>query len=52
MYYETPLNHQTMNISVENVYNKLRNYFRTVRLIYVYDAYSSGYRGIFICQHN
>lgn len=52
MYYETPLNHQTMNISVEDVYNKLRSYFRTVRLIYVYDAYSSGYRGIFICQHN
>lgn len=51
MYYETPLNHQTMNIGVEKVYNNLKKHFQCVRLIYVYDAYSSGYRGIFICQH-
>ena len=52
LYYETTLNHKLMNISVEKVYNNLRKYFKQVRMLYVYDAYSSGYRGIFLCQHS
>ena len=47
--FETPLNHPLMKIRAEFVEEKLLNYFKTVRLINVYDAYSSGYRANFIC---
>ena len=50
--YETALDHPLMDISITDVFYKLKKYFRTVRLMYVYDAYSSGYRGIFLCQHS
>lgn len=50
MMFETPLNHKTMNISPEKVVRKLQNAgFKTVRLLYVYDAYSSGYRANYVC---
>jgi len=46
---ETPLNHSKMNISVTKVHRFLSNYFKTVRLINIYDAYSTGYRANFVC---
>ena len=47
--FETPANHTTMRISLAEIYTKLTRHFKTVRLLYVYDAYSSGYRANFIC---
>ena len=49
MAFETPLNHPLMNISPEAVEKKLKQYFKIVRLIYIYDAYSSGYRANYVC---
>ena len=47
--FETPLNHPLMNISPAAVEQNLRKFFRIVRLIYIYDAYSSGYRANYVC---
>lgn len=47
--YETPVNHPLMNIPLSAIHARLSEFFKTVRLLYVYDAYSSGYRAIFIC---
>lgn len=47
--YETPLNHPLMNISLRQVYDNLSKYFVIVRLLYLYNAYSSGYRANFVC---
>jgi len=52
MAYETPVNHPLMNISLENIHYNLMKYFPHVRLTYVYDAYSSGYRAMFMCWNN
>ena len=46
---ELPLNHPLMNISPAEVESNLRKYFKIVRLLYVYNAYSSGYRANYIC---
>tara|TARA_Y100001963_G_C6759346_1_gene438614 strand:+ start:33 stop:1349 length:1317 start_codon:yes stop_codon:yes gene_type:complete len=53
MFYETPVNHPLMKIPLSKIQNILEETFPIVRLQYVYDAYSSGYRAIFICysQH-
>jgi len=47
--YETPVNHPTMTISLEDIFHNLKKHFKIVRLLYVYDAYSSGYRAVFAC---
>lgn len=47
--FETPVNHKKMNIPLEKIYEHLEDYFELVRLVYIYDAYSSGYRANFIC---
>ena len=52
MAYETPVNHPLMNISLENIHYNLMKYFPHVRLTYVYDAYSSGYRATYMCWNN
>jgi|11BtaG_2_1085332.scaffolds.fasta_scaffold03745_2 2-polyprenyl-3-methyl-5-hydroxy-6-metoxy-1,4-benzoquinol methylase len=52
MAYETPVNHPLMNIPLENIHQNLMKHFLHVRLTYVYNAYSSGYRATFICWHN
>ena len=49
MFYETPVNHPLMDISLSQIQSILEETFANVRLQYVYDAYSSGYRAIFIC---
>ena len=47
--FETPLNHPLMNIPASEVEAILKKYFKVVRLLNVYDAYSSGYRANFVC---
>jgi 2-polyprenyl-3-methyl-5-hydroxy-6-metoxy-1,4-benzoquinol methylase len=47
--YETPANHPLMNIPLQTIYDNLRKVFTAVRLMYVYNAYSSGYRANFVC---
>ena len=52
MVYETPVNHPLMNIPLENINYNLSLFFKHVRLTYIYKAYSSGYRAIFVCCHD
>ena len=47
--FETPANHTTMSIPLESIAQKLEEHFSVVRLLHVYDAYSSGYRANFVC---
>lgn len=46
--FETAVAHPQMSLSLEEIFAKLEQHFRIVRLLYTYDAYSSGYRAIFI----
>ncbi len=47
--FETPINHTLVNIKASVIYQKLSKYFKVVRLLNIYNAYSSGYRANFIC---
>ena len=49
--FETPLNHPLMSIHPLQVHAQLNKYFKNVRLLNVYDAYSSGYRANYVCFH-
>ena len=49
--FETPLNHKYMRMSPKSVQKKLIDLgFKHVRLVYIYDAYSSGYRANYVCH--
>ncbi len=50
--FETPLNHPLMNISPATVKSNLEIFFPIVRLLHVYDSYSSGYRANYVCYSN
>ena len=47
--FESPVNHTTMTISLSEIIQKLEEHFSTVRLLHIYNAYSSGYRANFVC---
>ena len=47
--FETPVNHPTVNIKLTSIHKKLRKYFSVVRIQNIYEAYSAGYRAIYIC---
>tara|TARA_R110000803_G_scaffold148280_3_gene213713 strand:+ start:4485 stop:5762 length:1278 start_codon:yes stop_codon:yes gene_type:complete len=47
--FETPVRHPTTTIGLLQIYEKLSKHFKIVRLLYFYDAYSSGYRANFVC---
>ena len=47
--FETPMNHPKMRVSMPDLYSKLSKHFKIVRLLNVYNAYSSGYRANFVC---
>ncbi len=47
--FETPVNHTTMRIGLQEIALKLEEHFKFARLLHVYDAYSSGYRANFVC---
>ena len=51
--FETPANHhKLMGMPLEQIYGNLVKIFKDpnrVRLLYVYDAYSTGYRANFVC---
>jgi len=46
---ESPFNHPLMNLSLKEMESFLSKFFSLVRLLFAYDAYSSGYRAIFVC---
>jgi 2-polyprenyl-3-methyl-5-hydroxy-6-metoxy-1,4-benzoquinol methylase len=45
---ETPVNHPKMMMPVELVQQKLSMFCKNIRLLYLYNAYSSGERAIFV----
>ncbi|MCK5529206.1 MAG: hypothetical protein KAI74_05945 [Kiritimatiellae bacterium] len=47
--FETPIRHPLMKCGVWKVQRFLKKYFWMVRPLYVYHAYSSGWRVIFVC---
>jgi hypothetical protein len=47
--YETPVNHPLMSIGLSDIYKILLDHFCLVKLLYIYDCYSSGYRANFVC---
>jgi len=47
--FETPVNHPKMNLSLGKIKGTLKKWFPRIKLTYAYNAYSSGYRAIFIC---
>ena len=47
--FETPVNHPTMTCSIGETIYKLQKHFKIVRLLNIYNAYSSGYRANFVC---
>ena len=49
MVFETPVNHPQMKRSLDHIKSTLSTYFKHIKIAYVYNAYSSGYRVIFIC---
>ena len=52
MVFETPVDHPKMKSSLDTIKKTLKEWFVGVKITYVYDAYSSGYRAIFICLKN
>ncbi len=49
MVFETPVDHPKMNLSLDAIKGKLNKWWGPIKISYVYDAYSTGYRAIFIC---
>lgn len=47
--FESTANHKLMNISLQEINEFFLVFFHGVRLLYLYDSYSSGYRVIFSC---
>ena len=48
-FFETPIDHKHYKYSLEQITNKLEEHFVTVKLVYFYDCYSTGYRAIYLC---
>ena len=46
---EVPGDHSKMRLKPKEILEKLEMHFKLARLLYVYDAYSAGYRLVFIC---
>ena len=46
---ESPFDHKLMNISLKCMEEFLLEFFDLVRFLFVYDAYSSGYRAVIVC---
>ena len=49
MVFETPVDHPKMNLSLDAIKDKLNKWWGPIKISYVYDAYSTGYRAIFVC---
>jgi len=47
--FESPVNHSLMNIPLSKIRDFFWQFFEGVRFLFAYDAYSSGYRVIFMC---
>ena len=48
-FFETPVRHKHYNFSLKEIDEKLNEHFATVRMVYFYDCYSTGYRAVFVC---
>ena len=49
MIFETPVDHPQMKRSLDYIKSTLNEYFKHIKVAYVYNAYSSGYRAVLIC---
>jgi hypothetical protein len=49
IFFETPVEHPNVKESLSDITDILNQHFYIVRLVYIYNAYSSGYRAIYIC---
>ena len=49
MVFETPVDHPKMKLTLDTIKRTLKTWFPLVKITYVYDAYSSGYRAVFVC---
>ena len=49
MVFETPVDHPKMNLSLDAIKGKLNKWWGPIKISCVYDAYSTGYRAIFVC---
>ena len=47
--FESTANHKLMNISLKEMRKFFHKFFHGVRFLFAYDAYSTGYRVIFMC---
>ena len=47
--FESTANHKLMNISLKQMKEFFDKFFHGVRFLFAYDAYSTGYRVIFMC---
>tara|TARA_B100000287_G_scaffold216086_1_gene203856 strand:- start:198 stop:1583 length:1386 start_codon:yes stop_codon:yes gene_type:complete len=49
-FFETPIRHKHYMYSVQQIDEKLKQHYHSVRLAYIYDAYSTGARAVFLCH--
>ena len=49
-FFETPIRHKHYMYSVQQIDEKLKEHYHSVRLAYIYDAYSTGARAVFLCH--
>jgi 2-polyprenyl-3-methyl-5-hydroxy-6-metoxy-1,4-benzoquinol methylase len=49
-FFETPVGHKHYDFSLKQITEKLQQHFNTVRLVYFYDAYSTGFRAVYVCH--
>lgn len=49
MVFETPVDHPKMKLTLDTIKRTVKTWFPLVKITYVYDAYSSGYRAVFVC---
>ena len=47
--FETPVHHGRMQMSLDKIHKNLSKHFRTVKISFVYNAYSKGFRAVFLC---
>ena len=49
-FFETPVGHKHYDFTLKQITEKLQQHFNTVRLVYFYDAYSTGFRAVYVCH--
>ena len=49
-FFETPVRHKHYDFTLRQITEKLEHHFSNARLVYFYDAYSTGYRAVYLCH--